>query len=98
MQSDPAALPIVDNEAKSRLEIVLDGEPAQLEYERMGDYVVCLHTSVPEGYRRRGLGNRLARHLLEQAREAGLRVVPLCPFVRYYVNRHPEYAAIIAEA
>ncbi|MCC6380892.1 MAG: N-acetyltransferase [Dehalococcoidia bacterium] len=98
MDIDDAALPITDNTAKSRLEIDVHGDVAQLEYERMGDYVVCLHTSVPEAFRRQGLGNRLAQHLLEHAREQGLRVVPLCPFVRYYVNRHPEYAAIVAEA
>lgn len=96
MEPDAASLAIRDNKAKSRFEIELDGEVAELEYQPMGDAIAFLNTNVPELYRRRGIGNRLVRHGLEYARAHHLRAVPICPFVKYYVNRHPEFADVVA--
>ena len=42
-----------------------------------------------------GLGARLARFALDDARERGLRVVPLCPFIAAFVKRHPEYQDLV---
>ncbi len=80
-----------------RYELLLGGEPVgELLYRERGENVVAfLHTEVDPNVERRGLGSTLASGALDDARERGLRVVPLCPFVDAYVRRHPEYADLV---
>lgn len=82
---------ITHNEAESRFEIHLDGHLAELDYRLRRNRIVFIHTGVPEALEGRGVGSALARHGLTFARAGGLRVVPYCPFVRAYIERHPEY-------
>lgn len=71
----------------------LDGiRVGELVYTRHDDEVVALHTVVEEAAEGKGVGGALARALLDDAREGGLKVVPQCPFVAGYLDRHPEYA------
>jgi predicted GNAT family acetyltransferase len=44
-----------------------------------------------------GLGSRLVRAALDDVRSQGGRVVPLCPFVRGWIERHPDYADLVAD-
>lgn len=54
--------------------------------------VVFTHTEVDPSYEGRGVGSALARTALDDARAGGLVVMPLCPFVKGWIQRHPEYA------
>lgn len=64
-------------------------------YQRRGGALVITHTEVGDAASGHGLGSRLARFALDQARTEGVPVVPLCPFVRAYVEDHPEYADLV---
>ena len=68
-----------DNPDESRFEATVDGQLAIAEYVRQGDTIIFTHTFVPEALRGQGVGDQLARHALDQAREQGLKVVPQCP-------------------
>jgi predicted GNAT family acetyltransferase len=57
--------------------------------------IILIHTEVDPGYAGRGLGVRLARCALDDARASGLRVVPLCPFIASYLQTHHEYDDIL---
>jgi predicted GNAT family acetyltransferase len=87
---------VVLNEAVHRFEI-RDGEDvAVLEYRLRGaNHLVLVHTGVPPRLEGKGIGALLARTALEHARQHGLRVVPLCSFVRTYLQRHPEFADLV---
>lgn len=75
----------------------LDGtRVGELVYTRHDDEVVALHTVVDEAAEGKGVGGALARALLDDVREGGLKVVPQCPFVAGYLDRHPEYADLRA--
>ena len=78
-----------DNRAARRFELLVDGELAVLQYERGPDSLVLVHTEVPPKLRGRHLGDVLVRAGLDAAREEGRRVVPVCPFVRHYLAKHP---------
>ena len=65
-------------------------------YRRRNDRIVFIHTKVDESYEGRGLGNRLAEAALDDVRRKGLVVVPLCPFIARYIQRHPEYHDLVA--
>lgn len=83
------------NEAAHQYETIVDASPAIIQYEEDGDRIILLHTAVPEALEGRGIGSTLARAALEDARERNLTVVPNCPFVRAYIQRHPEYESLL---
>ena len=66
-------------------------------YARRGDQVVFTHTEVDPDAGESGLGGRLVRAALDDVRSRGERVVPLCPFVRGWIERHPDYADLVAD-
>jgi predicted GNAT family acetyltransferase len=89
--SDPQQ--VTDNQAESRFELDADGHQAVLLYRRNGDRLVLVHTEVPEQLEGRGLGGALVRAALARAARDGLTLVPLCPFARGWLQRHPDAAA-----
>jgi predicted GNAT family acetyltransferase len=68
------------------------GKNAYLTYRDLDGRVLELdHTYVPREFRGGGIASQLTVHALEYARERGYRIVPSCPFVAAYLERHPEY-------
>jgi uncharacterized protein len=86
---------ITDNAAESRFEAHLDGQLAELTYRRVGKRLVLVHTGVPDALSGRGLGGHLVLAALRKAAADGLTVVPLCPFARNWLERHPDEAATV---
>ena len=90
------ALAITDNAEARRYEARMDGELAGfLEYRLAGTRRILIHTEVLPAFGGRGIGAALARHVLDEALAAGASVTPKCPFVRAWLERHPEYAPIV---
>ena len=88
-------LRIEDVPDRNRFETRVDGIAAEVEYRVEGDTLRLIHTNVPEELEGRGVGSRLARFALEEARRRRLRVWPDCPFVAAYIRRHPEYLDLV---
>ena len=89
---------VSDNPEKHRYEVVIDGEVAGASYYRDRDDVrVVTHTEVADEFEGQGVGSRLVAGALDDIRARGLRVTPLCPFAAAYIERHPEYADLVAE-
>ena len=84
---------VTDDQAGARLDLSADGYLAELVYRRNGSRLVLLHTAVPAELAGRGIGGQLARAAVEKAAAAGLTIVPLCPFARDWLERHPDVAA-----
>jgi predicted GNAT family acetyltransferase/glutaredoxin len=88
---------VVDVPEASRYELRLGGHLIGLAaYRRRNGRIAFTHTEVDESCEGRGFGSRLAAAALEAAQEAGLEVVPLCPFIAHYIERHPEYEELVA--
>jgi predicted GNAT family acetyltransferase len=90
-----SSLTVVNNEAAEQFEMHVDGLLSLLAYKRSGDCIIFTHTEVPAALEGRGIASVLARTALDDARARQLLVVPLCPFVRAYIERHPEYRALV---
>jgi hypothetical protein len=67
------------------------------DYERRGDQVRFTHTEVDPSAGESGLGSTLVRAALDDVRAKGGSVVPLCSFVRHWIEKHPDYADLVAE-
>jgi uncharacterized protein len=84
---------IIDNPAESRFELTVEGKLAELVYHQRGNRLALIHTEVPSELGGHGLGGALVMAALERAEREGLTVVPLCPFARTWLERHPDAAA-----
>lgn len=87
---------IVDNPKATRFEIFMNGEVAGLvAYTRDGDTLSLLHTEIDPRFEGRGLGSILVRGVLDAVRADGALVLPFCPFIRRYLQRHTEYVDLV---
>ena len=97
MTADDRLVAVRDNPGEGRYELFVAGQLAgHATYTLSGPTMTIPHTEVRPRFEGQGLGARLARFALDDARERGLRVVPRCPFVAAYIGRHPEYADLVA--
>ena len=87
-----------NNPAEYRYEVFADGELAgYTQYVLDRGRIAFVHTEVYESYEGLGLGGRLARAALEDARARGLVVMPFCPFIAGFIERHlDEYGDLVA--
>ncbi|MEU6089698.1 GNAT family N-acetyltransferase [Streptomyces sp. NPDC047085] len=94
--SQSSAAPTVERvDAKSRYEILVDGERAGLTaYRDRGDQRVFYHTEVDDAFAGQGLASRLVQEALTDVRAAGKRIVPVCPYVAKFLKKHEEFADI----
>jgi predicted GNAT family acetyltransferase len=90
MNAEPAPR-VVDDAAEHRYELwVGDARAGVIEYESRPGVVVLIHTQIDAAFEGRGLGSRLIAGGLRDIRARGLKLVPICPFVRSYLRGHPE--------
>ena len=87
-------LVIIQDTAQNRFETTVNGYTAFVEYYTSGNRINYTHTEVPAELEGKGIGSALAKYVLEYAREHHLKVMPLCPFIKAYIDRHPEFAGI----
>ena len=96
--ADPSdSIEISDNAADSRYELRIGGELAGLvEYRLTPGRIVLVHTEVVPEFEGHGVGGRLAKYALDDARARGLQVVARCPYIAEYIRRHPDYKELLA--
>lgn len=87
---------VTDNRAEHEFELTVDGDRAIAAYQLEDDTIVFTHTLVPKRLEGHGIGSKLIRGALDAARDRGLKVIPQCPFVKAYIDRHPEYRDLLA--
>jgi predicted GNAT family acetyltransferase len=72
----------------------IDGvsEPAEMTFSRASPTLIIIdHTHVPDALRGKGAGQALAAHAVEAARAGGWKIIPLCPFMKAQMDRHPDW-------
>lgn len=88
---------LIDNEEKKQYEFHIDGDLARIEYMKAQGKIFLTHTEVPAKFEGKGIGSALIKQALDDILQKGLTLVPLCPFVAAYINRHPEYNTLISK-
>jgi predicted GNAT family acetyltransferase len=88
-RSNGIAPTITDVSERRRYEIAIDGVVVGIaEYRRRPGVISFIHTEVDPSRKGEGLGTLLVKAALDSARAAGLAVLPYCPFVRNFIDRH----------
>lgn len=88
---------ITHNADKQRYEIHVDGELAGFTETKVdGDVVTLPHTKVFEQFGGQGIAGQLVSGALDDVRERQQKIVPECEYVAGYIEKHPEYADLVA--
>lgn len=87
---------VVDNVARSRFELVEQGQTAVADYVRRGAVLALPHVEAPPALRGTGAAGRLMEGLLTLVRERGEKVDPQCPYAAAYIRRHKEWQDLVA--
>jgi predicted GNAT family acetyltransferase len=83
---------------RNRFEIEADGTVVGfVQYHRKPGTIAFVHTEIDPEHEGAGLGGALVSAALDGARREGVRVLPFCPFVRSYIEHHPEYVDLVPE-
>ena len=96
---DDGVTEVRDNPAKSRYELLLDGELIGVaEYRPVGDgsHLVFPHTEIVQRLRGQGYGDELIKGALDDVRTTGRTLEPSCWAVAEFINEHREYADLVA--
>ncbi|RYY78585.1 MAG: N-acetyltransferase [Moraxellaceae bacterium] len=89
---------VINNEQGKRFEIHVDAKVAFEDYDYFTTHqgergIAYLHTEVPPELGGRGIASYLIKYILDYAEQHGLKVKPICPLVKAYIDKHPEYQA-----
>ncbi|APH74034.1 GNAT family N-acetyltransferase [Aquibium oceanicum] len=97
MTDAPIAIEHEDNGSKGRYFLrAPDGSIAETTYSNVGQHQLIIdHTEVPDSFRGQGAGLRLVTRAVEDARAAGKKIIPLCPFANAQFKKHPEWADVL---
>ena len=86
-----------DNPAKRRYEVHADGKLAGfVAYRERPGATELVHTEVSDEFEGQGVGSELVQRTLDDIRARGLQLIPTCPFVKAYIERHAEYQDLVA--
>ncbi|MBB6625708.1 N-acetyltransferase [Nocardioides sp. KIGAM211] len=99
--ADTDTVETTHNADEHRYEARIGGELAgvavyELEDRHAGPVIVFTHTEVDDAFEGKGVGSALARFALDDVRRTGeRRVVPQCPFIKGWIDKHPDYADLV---
>ncbi len=94
--TDEAAIAVVDNPELGRFEIhVGDTLAGFTEYRPRGDRYAFVHSEIGDEFGGRGLASRLIKDTLDEMRTRAIAVLPYCPFVKRYIQRHADYQDLV---
>ncbi|MFN4024479.1 MAG: GNAT family N-acetyltransferase [Hyphomonas sp.] len=86
-----------DGPTGGRYFVTIDGHTAEMTYSKAGSSRLIIdHTGVPDALRGRGAGQALVKRAVEDARAAGIKIIPLCPFAKAQIEKHPEWQDVLA--
>ena len=86
-----------NNELEGQYEFHIGGFVPKIKYVKSGGKIYFNHTEVPEELAGKGIASSLVKKALEDIQQKGLRLVPLCPFVRKYIRLHPEWKFLVTK-
>jgi len=90
-EADQDGVEIRDAPDFDRYEIEVDGELAGFVTYKLGEASIAFtHTEIDPDRGGQGLGTRLIEFAVRDARARNLRIHPICPFVRSWIEENPE--------
>jgi predicted GNAT family acetyltransferase len=86
---------ILNNKVQQRYELAVEGHIAATYYSVADGVITFIHTEVPPELGGKGIGSKLIKGALDQVRADGLKVIAQCPFVKAFIEKHPDYQDLL---
>ncbi len=86
---------LIDNEEAKQYEIQIGDSIARIEYIKANDKIFLTHTEVPVALEGQGVASAIVKQVLEEVQKNDWTLVPMCPFVAGYIQRHPEWRSLV---
>ncbi len=85
-----------DTSKGGRYVTIINGDEAEMTYSRAGaTRIIIDHTGVPDSMRGMGVGKQLVAAAVADARKEGFKIIPLCPFAKATLEKHPEWQDVV---
>ncbi|MBT0609098.1 GNAT family N-acetyltransferase [Aequorivita echinoideorum] len=88
---------LIDNKQKNRFEYKIEDNNAIVEYKIDNNVISLTHTEVPDELQGQGIASKMTEEVLQNLSDKNLKVKPLCPFIKSYIKRNPEWKEIVAD-
>jgi uncharacterized protein len=96
---DAENISVENNAEKNRYEAKQGNKViAFAEYRPIGTSLMFTHTEVDENLEGQGVGTTLIRFALEDTRAKGMTAIPMCPFVKVFIQRHEDFIDVVHPA
>lgn len=87
---------VIDNKEERRFEAMIEGHQAIIEYTILPNVLSLNHIEVDKALEGRGVAGEMTEKVLLEIELRGLQVIPVCPFIKKYIQTHPEWESIVA--
>ncbi len=87
---------VIDNKEMNRFETEVDGHQSIIEYSVLPNILSLNHVEVDKALEGKGVASEMTEKVLLQIELRGLKVIPVCPFIKSYIQKHPEWNSIVA--
>ena len=98
MKDEYKNLKLVKNETAHRFEMIVNGNAAIIEYKEYPGKIALIHTEVPAILEGKGVATAIIEKTLNYIEQNNLKLIPLCPMVVAYINRHPGWKRIVDQS
>jgi predicted GNAT family acetyltransferase len=88
---------LTDNTEKHQYEFHVEGFCPKVEYIKVKNEIYLTHTEVSPELEGRGIASELVGQVLKDIESKGLKLVPLCPFVAGYIQKHPDWKRLVVK-
>ena len=97
MSAGPHELQLANDASAHRYRLLLDGqELGFVEYDPIGELAILIkHTEIRPEFEGKGYGSELVRRVLDDVRQEGKTVIPICPYTISFIRRHREYIEVV---
>lgn len=97
MKSEFENIPLIKNDSKKRFEIEVNGHFAYIDYREMGSQIILVHTEAEPELAGTGAAAAVVEKALNYIEENIKKLLPFCPYVFAYIQKHPEWKRIVDE-
>jgi predicted GNAT family acetyltransferase len=90
-------LQLVNDAGARRYRLLLGAQELGFaEYDPVGEHSILIkHTEIKQEFEGKGYGSELVRRILDDVRQQGKTVIPICPYAMNFIRRHPEFLDVV---
>lgn len=98
MKTEYLELPLVKNTEENHFELQVGTDTAFIEYKEKGRKIWLIHTESPEALQGKGAATAVIEKTLAYLEQEGYQLIPLCPLVATYLQRHTDWNRILDDS